>query len=220
LLEKAGPTAQMKLADKTYLLSALDELYQLTGDSLLLSRAGEIAATFTVETAQTWFDPRMYPMLPDLAIALHYYGWLAEDKPAKDAARYITDHLLNYGPSLPVLDQVRLVYANEIVHSKCIHAAVIGAPDDPKIPDFLSAALEGWDPRKIAQALDPTTDAELIDAKGYSAQTSAVTYICIDDVCYAPCRDAAKIKETIEQAVKDLQAEVNGMSAPKSAPAS
>ena len=126
LLEKAGPVDSMKLADKIYLLSALDELYQYMGDIKYLNKAGEIAKTFpadvvksgetktsTADKADSWFDPKMLPMLPDLALALHYYGWRRRIRRQNFAARYITEHAVKYATAFSDLDQARLAYARK-----------------------------------------------------------------------------------------------------------
>jgi uncharacterized protein YyaL (SSP411 family) len=198
----------MKFVDKVYVLGMLNELYQYTGDTKYLEKAGAIATTFPVDGAESWFEPGMFPLLPDLAMGLFNFGWLAEDEVARASAKYITENGIRFAVVFPKLDRTRMAYAHMIVHSPSIHAAVIARPGDPQIAPFVRAAFAGgWDPRRMVQVLDPVRDAQLIEKKGYVAMDQAVTFICIDTTCYPPSRDVESIRETLAQVVEDLRAE-------------
>jgi hypothetical protein len=204
LITKAGDPGQMKFADKVYMLDALNEMYQYTADVQYLEKAGKIAATFPMETAKDWLDQTMFPLLPDLAMALHFYGWLDENESAKTSALYIVDNCLQYAGSFSEMDRNRMVNAYEVVHAPCIHTAVVGAITAPEVPNLLKISLSGWDPRRTGQVLDPTRDAKLIESKGYMPQEGVITFICIDDMCYPPARDVATVQKTFGEIVKDL----------------
>jgi hypothetical protein len=208
ILTKAGEPDGMKFADKVYVLGMLNELYQYTADVEYLEKAGAIASTFPVDSAETWFDPKMFPLLPDLAMNLFNYGWLAEDEVARASAKYITESAIRFTAVYPKLDGTRMAYAQMLVHSPSIHASVIAPEGDPQIAPMMRAGFEsGWDPRRMVQMLDPARDAQLIEKKGYTVMDQAVTFICIDTTCYPPSHDAQGIKETLAQVIEDLRAE-------------
>ena len=71
----------------------------------------------------------------------------------------------------------------------------------PEVAGLLTTALSDYDPRKIAQALDQTRDADLIKLKGYEAMSKPTVYTCIDDTCYEPAHDSGAIKKAIKQAL-------------------
>jgi hypothetical protein len=197
-------------ADRIYLLDLLDRMYQLWGDVTLLEKAGALARAFAPEEFDSWFEPSSAGLFDELAIILHEYGRLAENESARASARKITEaaqpHMyLHTGTA----ETMELAYAYKVVHSKCIHIAILAAFDDPKGRELLEAALEGWDPRKVAQILDPERDAELIEKKGYVAMEEAVAFVCIDDICYPPVRSVDKLRETLEEVRRDLAAELD-----------
>lgn len=207
ILDKAGDVTKMTFPEKVYILDALNEMYQFTGDVDYLNKAGEIAACFPSENPESWFNPVMFPLLPDLAMALHFYGWLAESEDARKSARYITQHAVQYAASYPEIDGTWLAYAHRVVNQKCIHAAVMAKSGNQKVRECLTAALQGWDPRKIAQFLDVERDAKLIEKKGYITDAELAVFICIDDACYPPVSEAAKVTETLKTVMSDLMEE-------------
>jgi len=207
LLERAGDVGEMSFVDRVYLLDMLNQMYQRTADIEFLRKAGDIAATFDPGKPQEWFDPRMSPFLPDLAIALHQYGWLAEDEKARSAADLVTELAIRYAGMFGEMDRMRLAYAHEVVHSKCLHIGVVAPLNDELGRELLKVAQGGWDPGKVAQILDPTRDAKLIEAKSYAVMERASAFVCIDDVCYMPSHDADVLQETLQMAYEDLAAE-------------
>ncbi len=207
ILEKAGNMNDLKLHERVYILDLLNRMYQRSGDILLLEMAGEIASEFPPENPEEWFDPHMYPFLPDLAIALHHYGWLAEDEAAREAADYITEEIIQYATSFGRMDQVRIAYAYDIVHAKCLHIGIVSSLEDETGIDLLVEALHGWDPAKVAQILDPERDAELIEHKGYTDMGQAAAFVCIDDMCYMPAKNIEDLRETIRMVYEDLASE-------------
>ncbi len=207
LLERAGDVGEMSFVDRVHLLDMLNQMYQRTSDIEFLKKAGDIAATFDPGKPQDWFDPRMSGFLPDLAIALHQYGWLAEDEKARNAADLVTELAIRYAGMFGDMDRIRLAYAHEVVHSKCLHIGVVAPLSDELGRELLKTAQGGWDAGKVAQILDPTRDAKLIEAKSYAVMGKASAFVCIDDVCYMPSHDAEVLQETLQMAYEDLAAE-------------
>jgi uncharacterized protein YyaL (SSP411 family) len=199
----------MKLPDRVYLLDLLNQAYQRTADISYLEKAGEIAEYFDPEETDTWFEPTMYVMLPDLAIALHHYGWLAEDEGPRDAADFITEEGPYYTAGFPEYYDTMLAYAYDVVHTKCIHIGIVASPDDELARELLAFSLEEWEPRLVAQILDPERDTELIEHKGYASTGETSAFLCIDDVCFMPSHDTEDLGENIAMAKEELAPEQN-----------
>ncbi len=195
----------MRLADRIYMLDLLIEMYQTTGDVALLEKAGSIADSFPADSPDEWYHPSANPMLFELAVSLYRYGWLAHEEGPRDTASLITDTGLTLS-SWPTgsLEEVQLIFAIDVIDSKCIHVAVVASLDDPMGDELLKAALEGWDPRKVAQILDPERDAELIEQMGYVPMEDAVAFVCLDDSCYPPVRDPEELREMLAEVQADL----------------
>jgi len=206
MLETAGAPESMSLPDKAYLLDLLNQYYQRTSEIRLLELAGEIAATFPPENPDQWFDPWQAPFLPDLAVALHHYGWLAESESAREAAVYIAEEGIPYAPGFGTEVEARFAYAYDVVNSKCLHVGVLSTPDDALGLTLLTRSLTGWDPRKIAQILYPERDADLLELKGYVDMGRTAAMICVDDMCFMPAFDTESLDETLQEALGDFYA--------------
>ncbi len=206
ILENPTSTESPDIYEQTYLLDLLVQVYQRTADRSYLDKAGEIAGTFSPEEPELWFYPDSLPCLPDLAIALHQYSWLAEDEAAREAANYITEEAIPYAPGFDITIQNRLAFAYDITHSKCLHVTIIGSPDDEAAQDLLAASLTGWDPRKLAQIVDPELDTELFERKGYPAFEETAAWMCVDDICWMPSYDAETLLESVQEGLDELNA--------------
>ncbi len=212
LESRAGDPEEMRFVDKIYILDLYNEIYQLTGDVDYLEKAGPIADSFPEDRADEWLDPAMGAFLPDLALALHCYGWLAEEEDARAVAKVITETVVGYAMGQSALfdatDRARLALACEVVNSKCLHVSVVAPVDDPVGLEILWAGLRGWDPRKVVQILDPERDAELLEKKFLFPQETAVAFVCLDNMCYPrPIREAGNLGDLLAEATADLAAE-------------
>ena len=203
----AGEPDSMPLEDKIYLMELYNDKYQFSGSIDLLQKAGAIASTFKVENSSKWFDRRMFPLLPDLALALYRYGWLAEDEDAREASEFIVETAVKYAGGYGRTDNARLAFACDVIDAPSIHISILGPIDDDSSRDLLAVSLDGYDPRRIAQILDPERDAELIEAKGYYAMDDVVAFLCIDDACYPPVKESEELKETIAGVAEDIRNE-------------
>jgi uncharacterized protein YyaL (SSP411 family) len=204
ILENSTDPDHPDIYEQTYLLDLLVQMYQRTADRSYLDKAEGIAEIFSPEEPELWFNPRLLPCLPDLAIALHQYSWLAEDEEAREAADYITEEAIPYAPGFDITIQNRLAFAFDIVHSKCLHVTIIGSPEDEAAQDLLAASLTGWDPRKLAQIVDPELDTELFEMKGYPAFEEAAAWMCVDDICWMPSYDAETLLESVQEGLDEL----------------
>jgi hypothetical protein len=107
------------------------------------------------------------------------------------------------------INQVKLAYAYDVVHSMSIHVSILGPPSDPISRELLQTSLKGYDPRKLAQILDPERDGELIKEKGYYPQPDIVAFVCLDESCYMPSKTSEEVLNTLEIANTDLLSERN-----------
>lgn len=190
--------ASIPLADRIYMLRLYNTLYRSTGDRSLLEKAGTIAATFphdvragTVEaigphnSPEEWYDLAYVPLIPDLALSLNEYGWLADDPEARATGSQLPDEALSLQLlSTGAVVSMTLGYVHDVVDSSCIHIGVVAPVDDPVGRELLNAALEGWDPRKVVQILDPERDADLVERFGFDAVERPVAYVAIDEEIY------------------------------------
>ena len=188
----------INFADRTFLLRLYIELYQVTGDKVYFENAGKIAQSFPSDNSTHWFNPSYRPLYPDLALGLHYYGWLAGDADLRETAILITEQVPSFSQmAMGDANDAWLQYASDIVHSECFKIAIIGTLDDDTTIELQKAALTGWDPRKIVLVLDPVRDSELITSLGLESGSDIVAYLCIDDEDPVPVSDPEALSETL-----------------------
>jgi len=193
------------LADKAWYIDAMNEMYQFTAETGYLESAGAVAETLLPDEIDDWYDPMMVGVMPDLAISLYRYGWLSENEEARESASLIVNKTWPLVQDLPQHYISHTAIAFDIINTKCIHIAVIGPIQDQTSQELLAECLRGWDPRLVAQILDPSRDEELIEAKGYVIMDEIRAFVCVDDMCYSP--PAATTEEIIEKkgwALEDL----------------
>ncbi|MFH1676204.1 MAG: hypothetical protein ABIC40_04185, partial [bacterium] len=208
LEEKAGPYGSMKLIDRIAMLGLYNEIYQISAEPAYLKKAGQIASTFTIDDKEKWFEPFGAKYMADLAVALHHYRWLADDEDYGTLAKWLTERLIiSLSQGFTGSDIYYVAQAYQIVHSECIHLGVVAKSDDPVAQEMLKAALSGWDPRKIAQLLEPERDKDLIERKFYAVMDKPVAYTCIDDMCYPPVYTSDDMKKQMSEVVTDLATE-------------
>ena len=188
-------------------LGLLNIAYQQTANPERLEHAGVIAEMCPPEEIDSWFDGSQYKFYPDLAIGLYHYGWLAESEDARESARLITEKCAEYAGYMDENTLRDLAFAHDVVHSPCPHVGIVGPVDDELSWELLAISLQDWDPRKVAQILDPERDAELIEAKWYGVMDEPTAYVCVDDSCYAPSSDPEKLGDTIEEVLENLAEE-------------
>jgi hypothetical protein len=209
IIKSAESQSDITLSDKIYLLDLYNQYYQATADIDVLNSSGDIAAGFKSENIDSWFNSDYFPLYSDFALSLHHYGWLAHDTDALDSAKAITDKCLDVSSMYSYINQVKLAYAYDVVHSMSIHVSILGPPSDPISRELLQTSLKGYDPRKLAQILDPERDGELIKEKGYYPQPDIVAFVCLDESCYMPSKTSEEVLNTLEIANTDLLSERN-----------
>ena len=192
-------------AEHVAMLDLYNTLYQHSADIEKLENAESIVELF-VEVRPWDYSVLGYMTFnPDLAIGLYHFGWLAENEEAREEAASIAEHVLgNFGSTgkktLPA-------YAYRMVNSPCPHIGIVAPIDDPVARELLNSSLREWDPRKVAQILDPDRDKELIELKWYVIQENPTAYVCIDEMCYPPTGDPDELLELILEVLNDLASE-------------
>ncbi|MCX6645991.1 MAG: hypothetical protein NTY09_06505 [bacterium] len=207
IVEDARSQGTTDVAALGAVLGLLNIAYQHTSDPQRLEVAGKIAEMFPPGEIDTWFDASQYQFYPDFAIGLYHYGWLGDSEDSRETARLITEKCAEYAGYMNEAELRRLVYAHNIVHSPCPHVGIVGSIDDERSWTLLSISFQDWDPRKVAQVLDPVRDKVLIEAKWYAIQDEPTAYVCVDDSCYPPSSDPEELADVIKQVLNDLAQE-------------
>ncbi len=170
------------LSDQAYVLRALTDAAQHTGDNRWLEPARALAdlalATLRSETGafyDTRYDPgargvlrrRNRSLLENavMAEALLRLSYLTREEPYADAARaalaaFATDYK-RYGHF--VAGYARAV---ELSLRPPVHVTILGDPAAPETRELLAAAWRPFFASRVVQVIDPAVDAQLLERSG------------------------------------------------------
>jgi uncharacterized protein YyaL (SSP411 family) len=96
--------------------------------------------------------------------------------------------------------------AVDLVVSYPVEFVIVGPPDAPETRALHEAALKLYEPRRIVQLLDPTTDADLMEKKGYATPDRPTMFMCINAVCAPPIHTPEQLQEAREHFAAELPA--------------
>ena len=202
---KAGEPASMTLEERIYIIDLMNRVYQLTASSEIIYKAEDIAKALVEDEFGDEEVGKMVPLYPDMAITLHNFGWLMELEDYKKAAREISEEGVRYSSGYDYIEQVRMAYAYDVVHSTTVHTTVISAADDPVGLELLKIGLEKWDPGKVSQIVTPgEVDAKLLERKGYADMGQAAAFVCIDSMCKMPAFDGESLRKTLLEVYTEI----------------
>ena len=156
--------ALLTFCDKVYILRLILALHQMNGEGELLSKADEMVRSFSLQDAEKWFKPSDLPILSDFAVALFHYSLLRNDESSRELALWITEKLLEeMGSTHLSVENVKLMYAYDVVHEEGILVSVSSNLVEPRGWELLRAGLEGWDPRKVAHIVEMGGEGEGVE---------------------------------------------------------
>jgi hypothetical protein len=200
--------AGMRLMDRIYMLDLFLELCQDTSDRQYLDKAGTIVATFPFETREQWFDPNNGILMGDLIKDLHYYVVMTGDENILETAKFLEEYAPAFGGmSMGSLEEVSLLNGIDLLNSHAINIVIIDAGTGTNAATLLDEAQKGWDPRRVVQVLNAQRDLDLIQKKGLEVPSETSAFVCVNGVCGAPVNTPEGLRDEIEKAVKDIQAE-------------
>jgi len=89
----------------------------------------------------------------------------------------------------------------DLVVNYPVELTTIGPPDAPATRTLHEAALRLYEPRRVAQLLDPETDRDLIEKKGYSVPDKPTLFMCVNAACAPPIHSPEQLQKAYEHFV-------------------
>ncbi len=191
------------LSDQVWMLKALLDAYEFSGESRFLRFAKDIAS----DTKLNFFDDRnghfqdrpkgaleiaalRIPIAPDLEnslaseclIRLYYFTFNRE---YLDDAGKILKSLWREGVTYNIFDE-NYALALEKFFKYPVSMVIVGSRKDPMTSALLRGALDIYEPRKIVQLLDPERDHELLKKRILPNPKVSSLFICGEKQCSLP----------------------------------
>jgi uncharacterized protein YyaL (SSP411 family) len=197
------------LTDHARVAQAELAAFEFTGDIKHLDRAQTLARAMLAHLADSdggFFDRPDDPAAPG-ALRTRMKP-ISENSLAADV--FITlHHLTGRAEYLETGEQALLAFADEYTRYDTMAAAygltvnravnepteiaVVGTLSDPRARALLSAAWQAFLPWRVVLPLDPVRDAAAIAARGLTAASTPVAYVCRGQTCSAPVSDPAAL---------------------------
>ncbi|MBI3287276.1 MAG: thioredoxin domain-containing protein [Chloroflexi bacterium] len=209
-LVQGGPQLPGLLGDQAHLIWAFLHAYQQSGRSIYFDRA---QALIVEAESQLWdekeggfFDR---PAEPDalgglrwrdkpleenalMARALLRLSRLTHRQEYVERARRTLEFFLDEYPRYGIMAAGYALAVMDYLESP-VEVAIVGVESDPRTQALLAASLRGYEPRRVAQVLDPQADGSRLNELGYLPQAQPVAYVCFNGTCAAPITDPESI---------------------------
>jgi uncharacterized protein len=88
------------------------------------------------------------------------------------------------------------------VHRSLHHpvaVTIVGEPKNARVVELLRAALSYYDPTRLVQVIDPSSDWERLERLGYSTEPAPLAYICVGQTCGEPTDRPEDVRPRIEK---------------------
>ncbi len=204
------------LGDQACVARALLDAHEVTGDSIHLDRAEELARLLTNRFADKkgggFFDVwdaadtlgrlaerqkslQDNAVCAELFIRLHHLTRGEEYKQVARAALEV------FAPSYNTLGHFAAAYARQVdlLLNPPAEVNIVGVPEREAARSLHRAALALDAPFRIVQLLDPERDADRLEALSLPPQPPDVAYACLGTTCSSPITDPAVLAETVRQ---------------------
>ena len=66
---------------------------------------------------------------------------------------------------------------------------------------MLETSLHAYEPDKLVQLLDPDEGPLAVGESTYEAGAETLAYVCVQDVCHPPVKDADELGELLEDVI-------------------
>ena len=205
------------LSDQVWMLKAVLDAYELSGDSFFLNYAEDIAADIKLN----YFNPKKgnlrdipngsleiaalrIPMAPkkensvasENLLRLYYYTY---NKDYFNQAETILKSFWRDESNYNIFDE-DYALALERYFNYPISMVVVGDKKDPRTLALFQESLQLYEPDKIVQLLDPVKDIEIIKKGIFPNPETPSLFICIENRCSLPIVKP----ETVAQALRDF----------------
>ena len=203
------------LVDQACLANACLDAYEATGRRTYLDRARELLAFANARLRSTTGgfsdSPRRDDDFGELTVkdgsiyenaeaarALARLYLLTGDITWQDQAR------ITLAAQLPQLDKASYLAAGfaiaaDLLLNYPVELVTVGPADSPETKALHGASLRLYEPRRMVQLLDPRTDADLIEARGYAPPNRATLFMCVNATCGPPIHTVEQLHEARER---------------------
>lgn len=208
------------LSDQVWMLKALLDAYELSGNNEFLTYARDIAS----DIKTNYFDflkgylrdrPKgsleiaalRIPMFPKVEnsvaaeslIRLYYFTF---SKEYFNQAEKILKSLWQKGVTYDIFDE-DYALALERYFNYPISMVIVGDKKDPLTEALFKEVLGIYEPRKIIQLLDPRRDSELVKKKGLPTPKTPSLFICDENRCSLPIEKPQNIISNLNAFLKN-----------------
>jgi len=204
------------LADQAYMIRALLDLHEASGEAYYLNAAEEIATfvherlsserggfrdrpadtealgALRVETRPFIENSVMSDNLARMARLTGNQDYL---ELARSTLEAFAPHYADYG-----YFAASYALAVERVLQDPVEMVIVGPPTDARSRELRVGCLRIYEPRRELIQLDPAADAERISERGFPTADRPTLYVCIGRRCSAPITDPAQIPKALAAA--------------------
>ena len=204
------------LGDQAYMVRALLDLHEASGEAYYLNTAEEIAAFVCERLSSERGGFRDRPSEADALGALRVetrpfiensvmggnLARMARLTGKQDYLELARSTLEAFAPDYADYGYFAASYALAVerVLQDPVEMVIVGSPLDTRARELRVGCLRIYEPRRELIQLDPAADAERIAERGFPAGDRPTLYVCIGRRCSAPISDPAQIPDALASA--------------------
>jgi len=203
------------LGDQACMARALLDAHEVTGESIYLERAQELAQGLIKRFADKdggFFDvwdkadnlgrlAERQKSLQDNAVCAEVFIRLHHLTRSEDYKQVAQATLEAFAPAYHALGYFAAGYAKQVdlLLDPPAEVNIVGAPESEGARSLHRAALNLDVSYRIVQLLDPDRDGTRLEALSLPPQPSPAAYLCLGTMCSAPVTDPSALAETIQE---------------------
>jgi uncharacterized protein YyaL (SSP411 family) len=204
------------LGDQAHMARALLDAHEVTGDSIHLDRAEELARLlidrFADKDGGGFFDvwdtndnlgrlAERQKSLQDNAVCAEVFTRLHHLTRSEEHKQVAQATLEAFAPSYHALGHFAAAYARQVdlLLNPPTEVNIVGAAGSEGANALHQAALNLDVPYRIVQLLDPKRDAARLEALSLPSDPSPAAYVCLGTTCSAPVTNPSTLAETVNQ---------------------
>ncbi|MFQ5762457.1 MAG: DUF255 domain-containing protein [Candidatus Bathyarchaeia archaeon] len=183
--------------EPTYLQNAL-EIVDIITQGFLDNETGALLDRRADPNAEGYLQRREKSLIENAVVArcLDQLSYLSGNRELHDVAGRL---LKAFAVVYPRHDLVSAEYAHSVyLHLQPrVEVTVVCPPSDSKRMAFIREAFKPYEPRRIVQAYDPTTEADRIREAGFDASPQPAAYVSVGTARSQPILDPEKLPATL-----------------------
>jgi uncharacterized protein len=207
------------LGDQVYLLKALVDAYQVTGNRFYLVWAEDIAGFIEENLLETegwgFYDRKDVEEIGHLKDKTRPFGINADAASAFIDLYHITGNERYRAHAEKTLKSFVSIYTQfDIMASSYLLAVekqirpplemvVVGSKRDEKTCKLLQAGNRFYYPKKLVYLLDPEEDIDFIKKKGYDLNQTPLLYPCVNHACFEPISEPEDVEKAVTGIIKE-----------------